>query len=94
MHDGVVVELALIAYRREDVALQHRGFVEDHQRLVRIACQDQLVERLFDGTRDSGRLVRFTRVEGGGAPGGRMRGIGRLSGRNRRLRPCLAAAGE
>ena len=47
MDDGVVVQLALVANRGEDVALEEAGPVEQHQRLVRVAGEDHLVERLL-----------------------------------------------
>ena len=61
MHDRMVVEFALVPYRRENVALQVRGFVEDHQRLVRVTRENHLVERLlyagFILDHDAGRLA-------------------------------------
>ncbi len=30
MHDCMVVEFALATYRREDIALEERGYVENH----------------------------------------------------------------
>ncbi len=47
MHDRMVVDFALVTYRREEVALQKSGVGEDHQRLVRIARENHLVERLL-----------------------------------------------
>ena len=47
MHNCMVVEFALVAYRREDIALQHRGSVENHERLIRIGRENHLIERLL-----------------------------------------------
>ncbi len=61
MHDRMVVQFALVPYRRENIALQQRGVVEDHQRLVRVAGEDHLVKRLLHAVfvldHDAGRLA-------------------------------------
>ena len=47
MDDRVVVEFALVTYRRENIAFENRGFVENHQRLVGIARENHVVEGLL-----------------------------------------------
>ena len=47
MHDCMVVEFTLVAYRREDIALQKRGSVENHERLIHVARKHYLFKRLF-----------------------------------------------
>ena len=44
MYDCMVVEFALVAYRRDDIALQKCGPVENHERLIRIARENHLIE--------------------------------------------------
>ena len=47
MHDCMVVEFALVTYRREDIALQKRGSIENHERLIRIARENHLIKRFL-----------------------------------------------
>ena len=47
MHNCMVVKFALVACRREDITLQKRRFVGDHERLIRIACENYFIKRFL-----------------------------------------------
>ena len=47
MYDCMVVEFALVTYRREDIALQKCGLVENHERLICIAGENHIIKSLL-----------------------------------------------
>ena len=47
MHKRMVVEFALVTYGREDKAFQHRGLIQNHERLIRFARENFLINRFL-----------------------------------------------